>query len=93
MSHFPGSILEGDESLDERKESLSDLLSDLLPAGDEVEVLLAEIIRQWDTLKVGSRRNFVDVKMIFVCEIFMFLSSRNFLMRKSLNKNVWKEIC
>jgi hypothetical protein len=88
VSHLPGSILEGDESLDERKESLSDLLSDLLPAGDEVEVLLAEIIRQWDTLKVGSRRNFVDVKMIFFCKIFMFLSSRNFLMRKSLNKNV-----
>jgi hypothetical protein len=53
-----GSILEGDESLEERKESLSDLLRDLLPAEDQVEHVLAEIIRQWDALQVSRNLDF-----------------------------------
>jgi hypothetical protein len=53
-----GSILEGDESLEERKESLGDLLRDLLPAEDQVEDVLDEIIRQWDALQVWRNLDF-----------------------------------
>ncbi len=53
-----GSILEGDESLEERKESLGDLLRDLLPAEDQVEDVFAEILRQWDALKVSRNLYF-----------------------------------
>ncbi len=53
-----GSILEGDESLEERKESLGDLLRDLLPAEDQVEDVLAEILRQWDALQVSRNLDF-----------------------------------
>jgi hypothetical protein len=57
-----GSILEGDESLEERKESLGDLLRDLLPAEDQMEDVLAEILRQWDALQVSRNLDFSSVK-------------------------------
>jgi hypothetical protein len=78
-----GSILEGDESLEERKESLGDLLRDLLPAEDQVEDVLAEILRQWDALQVWRNLDFrLSSSMIRMILIFLGLPDPSIIKQK-----------